>query len=123
MRHTKIIATLGPATSDASAIRDLIQAGVDIFRLNFSHGSHESHGEVIARIRAAADDAGRCTAILQDLSGPKIRTGTLKNGPIELKEGEELRIAAGDFVGEVGRVSTTYAGLARAVKPGDPLLL
>ena len=123
MRHTKIIATLGPPTSGDDAIRDLIAAGVDIFRLNFSHGTHEAHGDVIARIRKAAAAAGVCTAILQDLGGPKIRTGTLRNGPFDLAVGEELRIAAGDFAGDRGRISTTYAALARSVRRGDELLI
>jgi pyruvate kinase len=124
MRHTKIVATIGPATDNEQAIRDLLAAGVDVFRLNFSHGTHESHGAVVARIRAAADSYGRCIAILQDLSGPKIRTGLLKGGtPIKLTPGDELRIVVGDFEGEPGRVSTTYADLPKAVRKGDPLLL
>ncbi len=124
MRHTKIIVTVGPASSGDAAIRDLIAAGVDIFRLNFSHGTHASHGAVISRVRAAAKDAGRCVAVLQDLSGPKIRTGRLIGGePLRLTPGDTLTIAAGDFVGEPGRVSTTYAELPRAVRRGDVLLL
>src|SRR4051812_40953213 len=119
MRQTKIIATIGPASSSDDIIRQMIAAGVDVFRLNFSHGTHDSHAQAIARIRAAAQDTGRCVALLQDLSGPKIRTGTLRNGkPIELKPGDELRIAVGDFDGVPGRVSTTYAELPRAVHPG-----
>jgi pyruvate kinase len=124
MRHTKIIATIGPATSSERAIRDLVAAGVDIFRLNFSHGTHAAHGDVITRIRAAAADAQRCVAILQDLSGPKIRTGTLAGDvPLRLEPGDELTIAVGDFPGVPGRVSTTYADLPKAVQPGDMLLL
>jgi pyruvate kinase len=124
MRHTKIVATVGPATSSDAAIQELIAAGVDVFRLNFSHGSYDGHGATIKRIRRAADNARRCIAILQDLSGPKIRTGTLAGGsPIQLARGDELRIGAGDFVGGPGRVSTTYAELTRAARPGDSLLL
>ncbi len=124
MRHTKIVATLGPASSSDGILGELIAAGVDVVRLNFSHGTHESHGESIARVRRAADRAGRCVAILQDLSGPKIRTGTLKGGqPIALKRGDELRIVVGNFAGEQGRVSTTFEELPHVVKPGDPLLL
>ncbi|HEY6360255.1 MAG TPA: pyruvate kinase [Vicinamibacterales bacterium] len=124
MRHTKIVATIGPASSSEAMIRELLASGVDVFRLNFSHGSHETHGETLARIRAAADERGRYVAVLQDLSGPKIRTGRLRDGaPIPLDVGDELRIAVGDFVGGPGRVSTTYAGLPKAVRKGDPLLL
>jgi len=102
----------------------MVAAGVDVFRLNFSHGTHETHAEAIERIRAAADAAGRTVAILQDLSGPKIRTGSLRGGtPIELKTGDALTIAIGDFAGERGRVSTTYTALPHAVHPGDALLL
>jgi pyruvate kinase len=102
----------------------MVAAGVDVFRLNFSHGTHETHAQSIERIRAAADAAGRIVAILQDLSGPKIRTGTLRGGtPIELKTGDALTIAVGDFIGEPGRVSTTYTALPHAVHPGDALLL
>ena len=124
MRHTKIIATVGPATSSDEAIRQLLEAGVDVFRLNFSHGNHDSHGALIRRIRAAAAATGRCVAILQDLSGPKIRTGRLRGGqPLPLAAGDTLTIEVGDFEGEPGRVSTTYADLPRAVRPGDSLLL
>ena len=124
MRHTKIIATLGPATHGEEAISDLLAAGVDVFRLNFSHGTHESHGTSIARIRAAAELAGRTVAILADLSGPKIRTGPLRGGmPIRLEPGSELRIAVGDFEGEPGRVSTTFDQLPGVVHRGDALLL
>lgn len=124
MRHTKIVATVGPAANSEAALRDLIAAGVDVFRLNFSHGTQEGHGAVIARIRKAADDVKQCIAILQDLSGPKIRTGALAGGrPIVLKPGDELLIAVGDFVGSQGRVSTPYEDLPRSVRRGDSLLL
>ncbi len=123
MRHTKIIATVGPATSTDAALRALIGAGVDVIRLNFSHGTHEAHGAVIARIRAAAAESGRFVAILQDLAGPKIRTGLLKGGGIDLTVGDRLVVAVGDFVGEPGRISTTYAPLVEAARPGDRLLI
>ena len=91
MRRTKIIATLGPASSSDRLIRELIDAGVNIFRLNFSHGTHQSHGETIDRIRAASAGTGTPVAILQDLSGPKIRTGRLQGGqPLTLTAGERI---------------------------------
>ena len=124
MRHTKIMATLGPATSTDDGVAQLVAAGVDIFRLNFSHGTHDSHADAIARIRRAASGAGRVVAILQDLSGPKIRTGRLEGArPLRLSAGDGLRIRVGDFTGGAGLVSTTYADLPRAVSPGDRLLL
>jgi pyruvate kinase len=123
-RLTKIIATVGPACRDEAVLEALVAAGTDVFRLNFSHGTHPEHGEVIARIRTVAARAGRHVAILQDLSGPKIRTGKLiDRAPIELTPGATLEIATGDFVGGPGRVSTTFAGLAASVRPGDRLLL
>jgi pyruvate kinase len=124
MRHTKIIATVGPASDNDAMLDAIIAAGADIVRLNFSHGTHQSHGETIRRIRAASKRVGREVAVLQDLSGPKIRTGPLKGGgPITVREGDRLRVVTGDFAGEPGRISTSFDGLARAVKAGDRLLL
>jgi pyruvate kinase len=124
MRRTKIIATLGPATDSEAGISELIAAGVDVFRLNFSHGTRDAHAGAVTRIRAAAERQGRCVAVLQDLAGPKIRTGRLAGGtPIELREGDRLQIVVGDEVGGPGRVFTTFPGLATAVRPGDALLL
>jgi len=123
MRRTKIIATIGPASDVPETIKELIASGVDVFRLNFSHGTHETHAASIARIRTAADEAGRPVALMQDLGGPKIRTGELKGHiPIELRPGDPLSIVKGDFAGEPGRVSTTF-DLANAVAPGNRLLL
>jgi len=124
VRHTKIISTVGPASDSDAVIDALIAAGADIMRLNFSHGSHESHAATFKRIRRATERAGREVAILQDLSGPKIRTGRLEGGrPLTLERGHTLRIVTGDFVGGPGRVSTTFEGLARSVHQGDRLLL
>src|SRR5258705_7825376 len=124
MRHTKIIATVGPSSNSDAMLDALIAAGTDIFRLNFSHGTHESQGATYARIRAASERAGSVVAILQDLSGPKIRTGRLVDGrPVKLQPGEQLLIATGDFLGGPGRLSTTFEGLAQCVRPGDRLLL
>jgi pyruvate kinase len=124
IRHTKIIATVGPA-SDSDAVLDaMIAGGVDIVRLNFSHGTHQSHRATADRVRDAARRAGREIAILQDLAGPKIRTGRLEGGrSIELQPGERLRIATGDGVGRRGEITTPFAGLARSVQPGHRLLL
>ncbi len=123
MRHTKIVATVGPASSAPEGLAALIAAGVDVFRLNFSHGTHETHAAAYAAIRDAARQARRHVAVMQDLSGPKIRTGALAGGQADLREGEELRIAAGEERGGRDRVFTPYAGLIAAARPGDRLLL
>ena len=124
MRQTKIIATVGPASDSDEGIDALIAAGADIVRLNFSHGTHQTHAATFARVRAAAKRAKREVAILQDLGGPKIRTGEVEGGrPVMLRVGQTLRIATGEFPGTVDRISTTFAGLAAGVHPGDRLLL
>jgi len=124
MRHTKIIATVGPASDSDAMLDALIAAGTDIFRLNFSHGTHDSQEATFRRVRAAASRARLEVAILQDLGGPKIRTGPLRDHrPFIVKPGDKLRIATGDFAGSAGRISTAFAGLARSVGPGDRLLL
>jgi len=124
VRHTKIIATIGPASRSPEAIGALIDAGVDVFRLNFSHGTQDEHGAVLAAIRRIARERQRQVAVLQDLSGPKIRTGQLEGGkPLRLSAGEPLELRIGSLVGRPGVVSTSYAPLAAAVKPGDRLLL
>ncbi len=123
-RSTRIIVTLGPASSDLETIRELIKAGADVFRLNFSHGSHEFHGELIEKIKEAREGFRKPVAILQDLQGPKIRVGELKGGgPIELVEGREIDITEDDIVGDEKMFSVSLPGLARDVKPGDPVLL
>ena len=131
MRRTKIIATVGPASDDDHTLDGLIAAGVDIFRLNFSHGTHESQSATFHRVRAASlraqrsgRHAARDIAILQDLGGPKIRTGaTIDGRPINVRTGDRLRIVTGDTPCRPGVISTAFEGLAKAVKPGDPLLI
>ena len=124
MRQTKIIATIGPSSGSPEVIDALIAAGADIFRLNFSHGTYETHAEVYHRVREAAARRGCIIAVMQDLSGPKIRTGTLEAGaPLSLQEGQEVRIAAGEHEGREGLVFTPYGELVRSAKPGDRLLL
>jgi pyruvate kinase len=124
MRHTKIIATVGPACGSGDVLAALILAGVNVFRLNFSHGTHESHDEVFRAIRDASRRTGGRVAVLQDLSGPKIRTGPAgPDGPLPLQDGGELRIAPGDAPSEPGRIFTTYTPLLHSARPGARLLL
>lgn len=124
MRHTKIIATVGPASAAPDVLEAMLVAGVDVFRLNFSHGTHESHAEMFHAIRETSRRIGCHVAVMQDLSGPKIRTGPIAGGvPIRLKEGDELRVAPGDHPAENGRIFTTYAQLVRSARPGDRLFL
>lgn len=124
VRHTKIIATIGPASSAPGLLDQLIAAGVDIVRLNFSHGTQADHAAKFHLVRAAARRAKRHVAILQDLSGPKIRIGALAGGQaIHLERGEALVVAIGDEVGRPGRVFTDYAELALKVAKGDHLLI
>jgi len=126
MRRAKIVATLGPASSDAAVLEKLIGFGVDVARLNFSHGSHEEHAQRLDRIRAASRHLGKAVAVLQDLQGPKIRTGPLKAGKagVRLVSGAEIVITTeGEIAGDEKLVSTTYPHLAEDVRPGDRLLL
>ena len=124
VRRTKIIATVGPASNSDAQMDRLIRAGVDVFRINFSHGTRETQGEMYERLRAAAQRSGRSVAIMQDLAGTKIRIGRLQSGnAVRLRNGASFRIATGDFVGNVDRVSTTFAGLAPSVAPDNVLLL
>src|SRR4051812_10363475 len=114
MRHTKIIATVGPASDSEATLDALISAGTDIFRLNFSHGTHQSQAATYARVRAASQRACCEVAVLQDLGGPKIRTGRLAGGKaITLAPGSGVTIVTGDGVGGPGRLFTTFEGLAK----------
>jgi pyruvate kinase len=124
MRRTKIVATIGPASREPETLKRMVDAGLDVARLNFSHGSREIHAENADRVRAAANAAGRQVAILQDLPGPKLRIGALEDGIAELKPGEKLMLTCGsDEVGNGRSMSVTWAGLAGAVDPDDVVYL
>jgi len=123
-RRAKIICTVGPACSSENALRDLMRLGMDVARLNFSHGTHEEHGRVIERLRRAAGKEHRTLCVLQDLQGPKIRTGQLKNhAPIKLETGSRVRITPREIEGTTELISTTFAGLVQEVEPGARILL
>ncbi len=123
MRRAKIVATLGPATSSYETIRAIIDAGVDVARLNLSHGDYSVHEASFANVRRASDDAERPVAVLVDLQGPKIRLGRFADGPHQLAVGDIFKITVEDIPGTKQIVSTTFKGLPQDVKPGDFLLI
>ena len=122
-RRTKIVATIGPKSRDPEVLRALIQAGVDVVRLNFSHGSKEDHAEVVAEVRRLEEELGRPIAVLQDLQGPKIRIGRFKAGRVELRPGQRFVLVTEPVEGDAERVSVSYPGLPTDVRPGQTLLL
>ena len=124
MRRTKIVATIGPASRDPDTLARMVAAGLDVARLNFSHGDRELHAENAARVRAASAAVGRPVAILQDLPGPKLRIGPLIDDRVELKPGERLVLACGTTDhGDETRMSVSWAGLAECVDPDDVIYL
>jgi pyruvate kinase len=124
MRRTKIVATIGPACDTPEMIGRLLEAGMDVARLNFSHGNHEEHLQRIARLREAAKKHNRPLTIIQDLQGPKIRTGSLVNGkPVQLVAGQRFTITIHEEIGTAKRVSTTYTELPGDVRPNDRILI
>src|SRR6202171_576087 len=123
-RHSKIVCTIGPASRSPRMIKRLLQAGMDVARLNFSHGSHAEHARSIALLRAASIEHKKPIAILADLQGPKIRTGPLAGrGPVQLHAGQRFVITTARILGDSTRVSTTFKSLPREVRPGNRILL
>jgi pyruvate kinase len=122
-RRAKIVCTIGPATATEQRVTALIEAGMDVARLNFSHGERSEHERVYELVRAASDRVGRAVGVLADLQGPKIRLGRFAGGPVEWRTGEHVAITTEDVPGSHDRVSTTYERLADDVRPGDRLLV
>jgi pyruvate kinase len=122
-RRAKIVCTLGPASSSPEQIAALVAAGLDVARLNMSHGTREGHLKVYRAVRAASDAAGRSVGVLVDLQGPKIRLGTFATGPVRLKAGQLFTITGDDVPGDDALASTTFPGLADDVSPGDQILV
>jgi pyruvate kinase len=122
-RRAKIVCTIGPATATPEKIRELVGAGMDVARLNFSHGTHADHERVYTMIRQASDEYGKAVGVLADLQGPKIRLGRFAAGPVEWRTGDLVRVTVEDVAGTHDRVSTTYAGLAADAREGDALLI
>src|SRR5919206_2492571 len=125
-RRTKIVATIGPASSDRDVLARMVDAGMDVARLNFSHGTAEQHAEMAQRVRDAAGRAGRPVAVMQDLPGPKLRIGALRDGTADLGIGDRLTFVCNGDSGELGdaqRMTITWPGLAAAVEPGEIMYL
>ena len=122
-RRGKIVCTLGPATNSDELILALVDAGMDVARMNFSHGDYADHKAAYERVRAASDTTGRAVGVLADLQGPKIRLGRFASGPTFWADGETIRITVADCEGTHDRVSTTYKRLARDATAGDRVLV
>jgi len=122
-RRAKIVCTLGPATSTPDQVASLVAAGMDVARLNMSHGHQDGHLAVYQRVRAASDASGHSVGVLADLQGPKIRLGAFQAGPVRLRPGQEFTISVRPVPGDEHEASTTYPGLAGDVRPGDTVLV
>ncbi|MEX1134888.1 MAG: pyruvate kinase, partial [Acidimicrobiia bacterium] len=123
LRHTKIIATLGPAVADEAGVRGLVEAGMDVARLNFSHGDHDFHRALAGWVREAVRETGREVAILQDVQGPKLRVGEFPAGAIRLKKGDQVRLVSHSGVGLRDVIPVGYDQLLNDVLPGHRVLL
>ncbi|MGH3967528.1 MAG: pyruvate kinase, partial [Mycobacterium sp.] len=122
-RRGKIVCTLGPASNTDDTVRELVEAGMDVARMNFSHGDYSDHKATYERVRAASDATGRAVGVLGDLQGPKIRLGRFADGPTYWADGETVRITVADCEGSHDRVSTAYKQLAKDAVPGDRVLI
>jgi pyruvate kinase len=122
-RRAKIVATIGPASQDEQTLSELLKAGLDVARLNFSHGTHADHQTVFRRLRRLSQETGRPITILQDVQGPKIRTGEMADGAVELKAGQILTLTTRAVLGSNELISVDYAGLPECVKPGSRILI
>jgi len=122
-RRTKIVATVGPASNNRETIAQLIDAGVDVFRINMSHGEHQTHREAMTTIRQVATERGAHTAILGDLCGPKIRTGKFADGSVQLEAGASVTVTSRDVLGDTSVIPSQYAGIVDDVHPGNRILL
>jgi pyruvate kinase len=123
-RRAKIVCTIGPASDSEEMIADLMRLGMDVARLNFSHGTHQQHARVIERLRKVARNLNRTICILQDLQGPKMRTGPLRDGKaVALTPGRQFTITTREVAGTSEVVSTTFHELSREVQPGNRVLL
>ena len=123
MRRAKIVSTLGPSTDSYEQIKALVEAGMDVARLNMSHGTHAEHEERYHRVRAASEETKRSVGVLADLQGPKIRLGRFREGPVLLERGDEFSITVEECEGDRSGCGTTYEGLAADVTRGERILV
>ncbi len=123
MRRTKIVCTIGPASQKEEILSRLIQKGMDIARLNFSHGDPQGHYRILQRLRKLSGKLGKPLAILQDLQGPKMRVGIMPNGQVELKEGQPFILTSRPILGSAKKAYTDYHHLPKDVKPGSTILM
>jgi pyruvate kinase len=123
LNKTKIVATIGPSSSSPEVMEQMIRAGMNVARLNFSHGEFSSHKEIMDNIRSAAEATGRRVTIMADLPGPKMRIGQLEKEPIDLQPGDKLTLTTEDIVGDHNRISVSFDDLPKVVKPNDTLYL
>src|SRR4030095_1287482 len=120
--RTKVVATIGPASREPEVLRKLIEVGVNVFRLNFSHGTHEEHSAVLADIRALSREMGRHVAVLQDLCGPKMRLGPIPGDVVECALGEEFTLVAGPPSTNARELTCSYRELPNDLRPGETVL-
>src|SRR5262249_56929338 len=123
MRRAKIVATIGPSSDSAERLGELIQAGMDVARINMSHGKREPHGEVITRLREVSNKLGKPVGVMVDLSGPKIRTGLMRNGGAALCEGALVRVTTEDVEGDSTTFTVKYPPIASEIRAGDRILI
>jgi len=123
INKAKIVATVGPASDSKEMLKELIYAGVNVFRLNFSHGDHANKSQIIERIRDLNNELGTYCSILQDLQGPKIRVGEIEGGEVLITPGQEIVITTEQMVGNSKKVSTVYENLSTDVSVGDMILI
>src|SRR4051812_15205921 len=119
MRSTKIVATIGPASREAPTLERMIREGMDVARLNFAHGNPDDHAETVAMVRAAAERCGREVAVLQDVPGPKLRIGPVRDGVVNLDQGSRVVLTPERIEGDPGRLPVAWLGLAEIMSPGD----
>jgi pyruvate kinase len=122
-RRTKVVATVGPASRDPGTLVELIRAGADVFRLNFSHGTPDEHAAIVRRIRAASEETGKWVGILGDIPGPKLRLDEVEGGRVRVRSGTELRLTTEECMGTEGRLPVSFDRLPEAIEVGDPIFL